>query len=111
MDTNTKGNLGESKALHYFISNGYEVFTSFGTASSCDMIVLKDGILQRVSVKATTSTTRSGKYRVDLRQKGHKSHKTFDNTTSDLLFCYIIPEDRIVLLETDKIDKTSTITF
>lgn len=111
MDTNIKGNLGEAKALHYFISNGYEVFTSFGTASSCDMIVLKDGITQRVSVKTTTSITPSGKYRVDLRQKGHKNHKDFDSTTSDLLFFYVIPEDRVVLLETKSLDRATYITI
>lgn len=111
MDTNLKGNLGESKALYYFISNGYEVFTSFGTASSCDMVVLKNNLIQRVSVKSTTRITPSGKYIIDLRQRGHKNHKTFDNTASDLLFIYVIPEDRIELIETKSIDSTSTLTI
>lgn len=110
MDTNTKGNLGEAKALHYFISNGYEVYLPFGTATKCDMVVIKDSISHRVSVKATTRKTKSGKYTVKICQSKMNEDKPFDNKTSDFLFIYIIPEDRIILLESKNINKKTEIT-
>jgi hypothetical protein len=103
MDSNAKGNLGEAKALLYFTSNGYEVYLPFGTASKCDMLVLKDNITQRVSVKSTTSKSPSGRYKVRLRQSKMNEIKPFDNLASDLLFVYIIPEDNIVILESKSI--------
>jgi len=55
MNSNLQGNIGESKALAYLIDEGYTVYLPFGTASKNDMIIEKDNVIQRVSVK-TSST-------------------------------------------------------
>lgn len=111
MNTNLKGNIGEAKALQYFISEGYEVYLPFGTASKCDLIVLKNNITKRISVKTTTSKTSSGKYRVKIRQSKLNEDKPFDKNSSDILFIYVLPEDRVVILNSMEIDKISEITI
>lgn len=109
MDTNYKGNLGEAKVLAYFIEEGYEIYTSFGTASSNDMIVIKDNIVSRVSVKSTTMKTESGTWNVRLRQRRAGKDYPFDKTKTDIIAIYIIPENRIVILKSKDIDNTMEI--
>lgn len=99
MNSNMKGNIGEAEALKYFLKEGYEVYLPFGTASKCDMIVTKDNITSRVSVKTTCSKVKNGKYSVRIRQGKMNKDIPFDNTSSDILFIYVLPEDRIVILK------------
>ena len=103
MNSNLKGNIGEAKALNYFISNGYEVYLPFGTATKCDLIVLKDNITYRVSVKTTSSLNSSGSYNVRISQGKMKDDTPLDKEASDILFVHIIPEDRNVVLQTKDI--------
>lgn len=77
MDSNLKGNIGEASALKYFISNGYEVYIPFGTATRCDLIVIKNNTTYRVSVKSTSSKNKSGSYNVRLRQSKMNEDKPF----------------------------------
>jgi hypothetical protein len=108
MDTNLQGNIGESKAVTYFIANGYNVYLPFGTASSNDMII------KRVSVKTTKTRTRcvneTKKYIVKIRQGKLNSQIPFNNQGSDILCVYILPEDKIVLLISNEITAKYEIT-
>lgn len=99
MTTNEKGNIAESKVLTYFLELGYEVYLPFGTATTNDMVVIKDNTTKRVSVKSTSSKSKSGKWEVRVRQITHLGTTLFDNSKTDLLVVYIIPENRIVVLE------------
>lgn len=103
MDSNMKGNIGEAEALKYFIKEGYEVYLPFGTATKCDMVVIKDNILSRVSVKTTCSKVKNGKYSVRIRQGKLNKEIPFDNTSSDILFIYVLPEDIVVILKSSEI--------
>ncbi len=94
MNTNLQGNIGEAKALQYFIENEYEVYLPFGTASKCDMIIVKDGKVERVSVKTCSGLTR-GRYMVRIRQGKLNQQIPFDKSSSDILFVYVIPLDKI----------------
>lgn len=107
MNTNLQGNIGESKALAYFISEGYTVYLPFGTAAKNDMIIEKDNIIQRVSVKTSTRKISSGKFRVKIRQGKMNKEIPFDKHGSDILCVYIIPEDRIVILNSIDIQNKS----
>lgn len=98
MDSNLKGNIGESAALAYFIKEGYEVYLPFGTATSCDLIVMKLGVVSRVSVKTTSSKHKNGKYKVRIRQGKLNKQIPFNNDASDILFIYIQPENRYCIL-------------
>lgn len=111
MNTNLQGNIGESKALAYFIENGYTVYLPFGTASKNDMIIEKDNIIKRVSVKTANSKLKSGKYKVRIRQGKLNKQIPFDKGASDILCVYIIPENRIVILESKDIKTGFEITI
>lgn len=104
--TDQKGFLGEVKVIAYFVERGYDIFTSLSGKSAFDIIAYKDSKLIRVSIKATTSIDKSSpckSYRVQLGQHVHTTKKPFDNTSCDVLAVYIIPEDRIVLIESNTI--------
>ncbi len=103
MDSNLKGNIGEAAAINYFIVKGYEVYLPFGTATKCDLIVLKEGITYRVSVKTTSTKTRSGKYKVRIRQGKMNSQIPFNKEESDLLFVHILSESRNVVIKSESI--------
>lgn len=97
LNSNQKGNIGESKALAYLLYKDYEVFLPFGTASKCDMIAVKGPNCFKVSVKSTAAKdSRKGSWIVRLRQKRGNKDYYFDPLDSDILLVYIIPEDTIV---------------
>ena len=48
-----QGNLGLSRAIHFFVSNGYCVSIPLNDTQGYDLVVEKDGILQRVQVKTS----------------------------------------------------------
>lgn len=77
------------------------------------MVVMKDGKLMRVEVKATSATTKAGDFMVSLRRiRNNSKHYTihkFDGKCCDILAVYIVPENRVVLLDPIKLDgKTCT---
>lgn len=102
MNTNLKGNIGEAKALQYYIENGYEVYLPFGTATKCDMVVVKDNKSQRVSVKTCGSKV-NGSYVVRIRQGKLNKQEPFDKEASDILFVYIVPLDKVFIFDSKTI--------
>lgn len=112
MNTNLQGNIGESVALKYFIREGYEVYLPFGTATSCDMIVLKDNLPERVSVKTATRRSKNGKgWMVKISQGKMKKTEAFNPDSSDLLFVYILPEDTYHIFKSKAVDKKYELTI
>lgn len=110
MNTVRQGNLGVLAAAKYFAVEGYEVFSPMMENSSCDLIVIKDGVTQRVEVKSTR-TGSSKSWQVQIRQirpnrTGNKIKK-FDGAKSDLLAVYIVPEDRVVVIPSSEIKRSS----
>lgn len=112
MDSNGKGNIGEAKIIAYFLEQGYDVFTSFGTASKIDLVIHKDGLLQKVSVKATAyKDPRCNSWRVAITQSTRKGTTIFDNTKVDLLAVYIIPENRVMIFDAKAIITKRTVSI
>lgn len=109
MKTNQKGNIGEAKIVSYFIQNGYEVYTPFGNGSTCDIILLKDGITERVSVKTTSRKGALRSWQVTLRQRSYKKDVPFNKNQYDILAIYIIPENRIVLFDPEELKTKTTL--
>jgi hypothetical protein len=103
MTSNQQGNIGEGIALSYFLSEGYEVYLPFGTAGKCDMIIMKDNITKRVSVKTCSSEPRNGSYRVKIRQGKLNKEIPFNKETSDILFVYLVGPKRIHIFETQDV--------
>lgn len=56
MNTNEKGGLGESRFVYELTKHGYKVSLPLGHDASYDMIIDKDGALQRVQVKSVESS-------------------------------------------------------
>lgn len=108
MDRKTKGNLAESKAISYLIQNEYEVFLPFSENGSVDLLAIKDSKIYRISVKATSTKTKSGKFKatiktVSRRKENKVKINVFDNTKVDKLLIYIIPNDEIIEINTKDI--------
>ena len=102
MDRKLKGRVAEAKALAWFIENEYDVYTPFVEGSAVDLVVIKDGVVQRVSVKYTSQKEHQ-KWKVRLsnvsRQRdGSHVERIFDSKSVDLVAAYIGPEDRVVVI-------------
>lgn len=114
-DTSGQGRLGEASAVKYFIENEYEVFHPMFGNTSCDLVVIKDGIIQRVEVKATRAIAPSGSYKVMLRStrynKTEQIGRVFDASKSEILAVYIVPLDKIVILNSRDYDGRMTVSI
>jgi len=114
MTRKEKGDLGEAKAMLYFVENGYSVFLPICHNLPFDFIVYKDQKMQRVSVKSTSSSGNRVSWCVGLRNVSRRNYgavcvKLFNNQESDVLAVYIIPEDRVVLFESLSIQNTTAL--
>lgn len=95
------GNAALSMAIAYFGSNGYIVSVPLNDTQDYDLIVDRDGVVQKVQVKGTTTKDTDNSYSVNLRSISgttRKAYKTVKDTNVDLLFCmcgdgtmYLIP--------------------
>lgn len=86
-----QGNLGLSKAINYYVSQGYCVSIPLNDTQGYDLIVEKNGVMQRVQVKTSRNKVSQFAYQIGLRNTGgeNKTRKiNFDKTKSDLLFVY-----------------------
>ena len=81
-----KGRAGLSLAITYFGCNGYTVCLPINDTQWYDLIVEKDGIIQTVQCKFTSSADGA----VDLRSTGGTNGGVYDHSLNypiDLLFC------------------------
>jgi Holliday junction resolvase-like predicted endonuclease len=110
-----KGKLGESKVAGYFLAQGYHVFLPVFSYPECDMVIMKEGITQKVEVKATSSKTKGGNFMVSLRRiRNNSRHYTihkFDGACADILAVYIVDEDRVVLLKANDLNGRTAVTI
>lgn len=108
------GVAGLSLAIAYFGSNGYVVSVPLNDTQDYDIIV-DNGTLYKVQIKATSQLTEHGSYCVDLRSKGGTKgvvYKTLIETEVDYLFVlcadktmYLIPKTSINSISSIKINK------
>ena len=93
MLTKQKGDIALGFAIQHFISNGYEVCLPVGDKRDYDLIVEKDGHLQRVQVKyAGFYPSRYNQCRVALRITGgnqsYNYSKKYSDNAFEILFIY-----------------------
>lgn len=103
LDTNAKGSIGELEIAAELMRRGYAIYFPLGSKVSFDLVAVKDNKLFRVSCKATAAVGPSGGYRVELRsirvrRSGNQIRK-FSSRCCDILAVYIIPEDRVALID------------
>ena len=101
MHTVEKGRIGESAIVAEFIRQGYDVFLPQFGNTSCDMIVVKDGVISRVECKTTDFSENGVSWKVELRQvrsnKTANNVKKFNSENSEILAVYILQENRVYL--------------
>ena len=94
---------------------GYEVYTPLSENSTCDLIVLKDGLIERVECKATDAEGSAVSWMVSLRQirpnRTTNVIKKFDSSKSEILGIYIVKEDRVVILSSKDYEGRSALTI
>ena len=100
-----KGNSGLGMAIAFFSTNGYTVSIPLNDTQDYDLIVEKDGVMQRVQVKSTGCIGKGGNYQVALKSCGGtsgKTYKTIKDTDVELIFIltekqemYLIPKREI----------------
>lgn len=113
-----KGRLAEVKALAHFASWGCEVAPVLGDNTSCDLVVLKDGVPFRVEVKSAQTP---GKRRVNpavtvssnthRRADGTLPNKDVDLSKFDLLASYVPGEDKVYVWRSRDIEAKKTFTL
>ena len=111
-----KGKIGELKAELFFIENDYEVYKPTNDNAQYDMLVNKDSVISRVSIKYTSMKAASGNWKVALssvsrRNNGEVVIKRFDKTSVDIVAVYIAPEDRVVLIDANTISAEREMTI
>lgn len=91
MNTRQKGAVGVAKAIAYFADKGYVVLIPVSEAQRYDLVIEKNGDLQRVEVKSSSHKTgRSKSYRVHLKTCGGRQKTTFlSKEDCDLVFMSI----------------------
>ena len=110
------GNTSEAKILAHFISLDYQVFLPFIDNGPIDMIVIKENKILRVSVKGTTTMNSKIAWRVSLNTSSRRKDNScvvnkFNKDSCDLLAVYIQPKDKVVILDSKKIESTTEISL
>ncbi len=108
--------LAEAKTLVHFVSQGYDVFTQTSGKAPFDLVIHKERRTERVEVKSTATRNRARTgWVVQLKKVRHNRNVNnivpFDKTLSDVLAIYIAPIDRVVVLETARIETRTAITI
>ena len=93
MKPKEKGDVAVAHAIHYFMTNGYEVCMPLGDKRPYDMIVELGGAVSKVQVKYAGYYQGDKKYKAALRSMGGNQSfhtaKKYRDDDFDLLFVYV----------------------
>ena len=93
MKPKEKGDVAVAHAIHYFMTNGYEVCMPLGDKQLYDMIVEINGAMSRVQIKYAGYYNGDQKYKAALRSMGGNQSfhtaKKYRDDDFDLLFVYV----------------------
>ncbi len=107
MNTKRKGSIAVGAAIAHFISKGLTVLLPVADCDLYDLVVDKDGNIDKIQCKYTNDKEPNGGYNVDLRTFGGYRDKTYylkyKKGDFDFLFVYcsneqkyLIPFDKII---------------
>ncbi len=101
MLTKDKGDQAVANAIHYYMSNGYEVCLPIGDKKPYDLVVELDGKLKRVQVKYAGYYNGVKQHKVALRITGGNQSwntvKKYSGNDFDELFVFSANGRRFVL--------------
>jgi hypothetical protein len=84
--TKTKGDIGEALIMADIRRRGYSIALPFGEDWSCDLIVLKGKVLEKVQCKYTES--KNGVIKVKCRSCNNWTNKKYSSKEIDWIACY-----------------------
>ncbi len=100
MNTKTKGDIAVGRAISYFLASGFEVCLPIGDKSDYDLVVEKDGLLQKVQVKFA-GLYKTGECKVGLRITGGNQSfnytKKYKKDSFDVLFVFTQKGDQYLI--------------
>ena len=90
-----QGNVGLGRAIAYYTEKCYTVMVPLNDTQKYDLVIDKDGLLQRVSVKTTQNiVNKKNEFSVLLKKCGGSSGNAkihlFNNNECDILFVLTI---------------------
>jgi hypothetical protein len=101
MNSKEKGDRAVGQAICYFLSQGYEVCLPIGDKRHYDLIIEKEGVIQRVQVKYAYFSEKKGRCVAALRiTGGNQSYnyaKKYTKDAFDILFVYTEKAQKYVI--------------
>ncbi len=112
MGPRQQGDLGELSAMQWFGAQGAAVFVPITHSPDVDLVVIHDGVMQRVQVK-TSSQVVDGRHVVTVCTRGgnqswNRITSRFDQSRCDLLFV-LVATGRRWCIPADKVEGTTAI--
>ncbi len=101
-----QGDIGEARAIYEYTKLGYGVLKPLNDSMKYDLVIDRDGLLQKVQVKTTMAISPEGNYVANLKTSGgNRSTQIIKNRQDEdynILFvltdnneCYSIPTTNI----------------
>ena len=112
-----QGDAGLGQAIAYFTKNEYDVAIPLTDSCDWDLVVEKDGVLQRVQVKCSTQFQNSGNETFDLavaggNKTGSGRRKYANEQKWDVIYLYHLISGRQALIpHSDISDIKTTLTL
>ena len=105
--TTKQGDIGEAKAIYEFTKRGYNVSRTLFDSCKYDLIIEKDGIVQRVQVKSTQFSPKNRKgFQVQVATTGGNrvvNTITKPEATDYDLLCIVTSDDNMWLIPSEEI--------
>lgn len=101
--------LAETKIIHEFTKDKWHVFNQVSGKAPFDIVIYKDGVIKRVSIKSCNKEKGWGdKYQIEVgRVRSNKTENKiykFSKEECDILAIYLVKEDKIVYLPSEIAD-------
>lgn len=114
MNTTDAGRLGEIKVASMLVEDGWFIFTDYSGKCTVDLIAWKDGVTKTFQVKTTGYSVNGGPWLVQLKSvrpnRTENKIKLWENV-ADALGVYIVPEDRVVIIEAKDITQKTQLSL
>lgn len=92
MNTKARGDMAVGHAINHYLSSGYEVCLPIGDKRHYDVLIEKDGKIERVQIKFGGLYKKRGKCKVGLRITGGNQSfnyaRNYSDDAFDILFIY-----------------------
>ncbi len=104
------GSLAEMKVITDLTEKKWHVFNQVSGKAPFDIVVYKDGILKRISIKSCNKEpTPTGKYSIEVgRVRSNKTENKiykFSKEECDILAVYIVKIDKIIYIDSFLVDE------